>query len=269
MLLIAKLGLGFAQVMTTTLMSKPLLVCPRQTGSKRVVRTKGSVQALMLRPYSSGITVLVPSVYTTVYEPILVTVQETTDSIFVWVTNEANQEFDKRLTINWNNFEGKSFVKDDKDIKIRANSSRAFWSASKKMLFGTLSANEGYFNAFLSTKDQNTNEEGESTTTLFAKAFTLKLPKDQIKTSFIRYITEGPQKFTVRSKVYVRQVMFTSDDPTAQFSNNGFDLLPNVSYTIEVLSATNAGTVEKTLKVNSLNRLITDANYKTEVGEEN
>ncbi len=203
------------------------------------------------------------------YEPILVTVQETSDSIFVWVTNETNQEFDKRLTINWNNFEGNPFVKDDKDIKIRANSSRMFWSSSKKTIFGTLSANEGYFNAFLSTQGLPSNAEGESTTALFAKGFTLKLPKDQIKTSFVRYITEGPQKFTVRSKVFVRQVMFTSDDPTAQFSNNGFDMLPNVSYTIEVLSATNAGAVEKTLKVNSLNRLITDANYKTEVGSEN
>jgi len=193
------------------------------------------------------------------YEPILVSVQETSDSIFVWITNETTQELDKKLNVSWNNFEGKPFVKVDKDIKIRANSSAIQWRMAKKDMFGQLPANEGMLLAYVNTKDNPAIEESGMATAVFGKVIDLKLPEDQMKTSFVRYIKEGPQMFTVRSKVYERQVMFSCDDSDATFSNNGFDMLPNVTYTIEVKSATNSTLVEKTLRVTTINRLVNEA----------
>jgi len=193
------------------------------------------------------------------YEPILVSIQETTDSIFVWITNETAQDFEKRLNVTWNNFEGKEFSKVDNYVKIRANSSVIQWRTSKKDLFGQLPSNEGMMIASVYSREKPRNNESGLATAVFGKMIDLKLPEDQMKISFVRYIQEGPQMFTVRSKVYERQVMFTCDDPTATFSDNGFDLLANVTYTIEVKSASNSGLVEKTLRATTMNRLVNEA----------
>ncbi len=192
------------------------------------------------------------------YEPLLLSIAETKDSVFVWIVNENLAEYDHRLNITWSNFEGKPFVKLDKDVKIRANSSKIVYRLAKNILFDQLPAEKGFLNVTLEKNDKTNLSLLGSSTKLFGKPIDLLLPKDDMKATFVRYITEGPQMFTVKSKVYSRQVMFYCDDPTAQFSDNGFDMLPGVTYTIEVKSATNPAVVEKTLKAITMNRLVND-----------
>lgn len=203
------------------------------------------------------------------YQPQLVTIQETADSVFVWVTLNTSAKQEYQLNVSWIAFEGTKHFTDVVTVNASANSSAICWRQSKAKLKERSPLNSSVLGATL----QNAPGMGYSTfvqdNKVFGKPVELALPEQKIKYSFLRYIVAGPMAISVSSETYQQNVMIVCDDANTTFSENGFDLLPGATKTIQVNSTKTETELKKSLRFITMNKLVNEEQQekKTELDD--
>lgn len=194
------------------------------------------------------------------YAPILLSIEETKDSVLVWLVNESPDEIHGDVIVAWSDFMNVISFRDTVHADVDVATSVMIAGYTKNEFFRTLKAGNGYASATLSGADI-VRTPVTTVTRTFGKAIDQNFGNGEIKHSFVRYITEGPCTVNLTSKVYQQNVMLICDDPDAEFSTNGFDLLPGQSMQVEVKTK-DAALVEKSLRIMTLNRIVADEKKK-------
>lgn len=167
------------------------------------------------------------------YAPIMTSVWTTSDSVFVSIINEFESPVAGELVFDWNDFNGKSFYSKILRVSIPVVSSEIHFRLAKAELSKLLPLNEGYIHVQFIPFDQNKYSNADRVATL-CKYSELKLPAPSYSFTANSENTGNVKRFTFTSKVFMKDVMFYFADPDAEFSLNGFDALPGVSYNVEL-----------------------------------
>jgi beta-mannosidase len=184
------------------------------------------------------------------YAPIMTSVWTNNDSVFVSIVNEFESPVAGELRFDWNDFSGKTFYTKTIRVDLPVVSSGIYLRLAKAELNKLLPLNEGSVHARFIPDNQKKYSNAERVATL-CKYSELKLPAPQY--SFVAN-AENPgvvKRFTFTSKVFMKDVMFSFDDPESEFSLNGFDALPNVAYTVEFATRKSVTSLARSVRVTS------------------
>jgi beta-mannosidase len=190
------------------------------------------------------------------YQPFLVSLEQTEDSVFVWVVNNSSMPCAGKLHVNWRNFKAVSQSGFKMDLTANANSSVRIGAMKKSAMFGTLKAEDGFITASFSSNLDETFFVQADDAAVVGKEIDHNYPDAQPKYSFVRYIKEGPMAITLSSTEYIRNVMIVCDDPNTSFSTNGFDLIPGSTVKVEITSTKTEAELNQSLRFISMNSLV-------------
>ncbi len=190
------------------------------------------------------------------YQPLLVSLEQTEDSVYVWVVNNSSASYTGTLLVNWRNFKGMSQLEFKQDIAVNENSSVRYGAMKKTAMLVSLRAEDGFLTASFVATNSATPIAPVYDHTSIGKEIDHNYPDVQPKYSFVRYIKEGPMAITLSSNDYIRNVMIVCDDPNTTFSSNGFDLLPGMSVKVEITTTKTESELKESLRFISMNTLV-------------
>ncbi len=190
------------------------------------------------------------------YAPTLISIQETKDSIIVYVINNQSNGMTGNLSVNWTSFAGVNKESSVEILTVPAGTAQRRSVFAKKILFDSLMIWEGFISAKFVPLTNVPKSGFASTTFTFGKPTELHIPLAAPKYSFVRYIKEGPMAFTLTSPVYLKDVMIVCDDPNTTFSVNGFDVLPGESINVQVTTTLTEKELVKSLRFLTMNDLV-------------
>lgn len=190
------------------------------------------------------------------YQPFLVSLELTKDSVYVWVINNSPTSCRGTVFVNWRNFKGMSQLTHKAEITVNKFSSVRYGAFKKTAMFDTLKAEDGYITASFSASGNETFFVQAYDAAIVGKEIDHNYPDVQPKYSFVRYIKEGPMAITLSSKEYIRNVMIVCDDPNTTFSNQGFDLVDGMSQTIQITTTQTEAELKKSLRFISMNSIV-------------
>lgn len=188
------------------------------------------------------------------YSDLFVTVRISGDSVDAFFVNRSQQSVDARTEAGWYSFSGAPSGFERSIVHTYEPGVHHFYHNSISHMTDVLSADSGYFRAIVYNNDGN-SYLNLSTVHLLKKPAECDLPAPKYKINFVRYITEGPCMFTIRAENYMQDVMLSCDDPNAEFSDNGFDLIPGESRQITV-KTNNAALVEESIRLTTMNDIV-------------
>jgi beta-mannosidase len=188
------------------------------------------------------------------YQPFLMSIEETGDSVFVWVINNSANAYNGQLKARWQDFTSAPRADYAKEINVKAHSSVRYALFAKSALFDALKPADGILTAtFMDYLHSSVTGADEH---IFGKEIDHNYPVAEPKYSFVRYIREGPMAISVFSPVYIRNVMITCDDPNTTFSQNGFDLFPGSTVLVKISTSKTEAEIKESLRFHSMNRLV-------------
>lgn len=203
------------------------------------------------------------------FDSILVSIQHTSDSVFVWIVNETKRALVGQLDVAWCSFDNKVAFSNETKIGVRPEKSVCAWKGATANFSKSLALDSGYVCAqFHSPRGEKSSASGllapadftsinffRQSTCVLVRTSDAKFPETNYSLNFLRYIVPGPCTFSIKSNVYLKNVTFTCNDPDAEFSDNGFDMTPGQWKQIEVKTM-NSALVEKSIRVRTLNDLV-------------
>lgn len=190
------------------------------------------------------------------YQPDFISIQETQDSVFVWLSIRDVYYYPYNLDIQWTSFTGTNYINVPLKLNPPKNSSAVYWKESKTKLAALCPLNSGFVTARLTAPTGSGSDMNIEVHKLFGKAIDLNLPGGDIQYNFLRYIQEGPMAITVTSKVYQSNVMIVCNDPKTIFSKNGFDLTPGGFVKIDITTTKTERELMESLSFITLNQLV-------------
>lgn len=192
------------------------------------------------------------------YGSVLITVQERADELDIWIVNQSGKDIDGAVFADWQTYDGKSKWAESLSTLLPAHSSQIHMRIPKKELFDSLSAENGVLILTYQHNQADGPKYNDRTTYVFGREIDHNYPVAQPKFSFVRYITAGPMMISITSPVYLRRVMITSEDPDAEFSDNGFDILPGETYTVKIKTSQPENVIREGLRFYSINNLVAE-----------
>lgn len=190
------------------------------------------------------------------YASQLISIEETQDSVIVYVVNNSAASLHGNLVVTWNTFSGVNKISSVQRVNVGANSVVSTSVFSKQQLVDSLDYKHGMLGAMFVPITLRPGPQVRSTTFTFGKPITLQLPDAQPKYSFVRYIREGPMAITLTSDVYLKDVMIVCDDPNTTFSENGFDIVPGQSVKVEIQTTQTEAELKESLRFITMNKLV-------------
>jgi beta-mannosidase len=184
------------------------------------------------------------------YAPLMTSVWSNSDSVFVSIISEYESPISGELVFEWNDFRGKSLYEKIKRIELPVTSSEICFRISKTELQKLLPLNEGYVRAQFIPDNQNKYTNTEAVVTL-CKYSEMKLPAPEYSFTTTANNSGEERYFTFTSKVYMKDVMFSFNDPQSEFSMSGFDALPGVNYTVMLRSKQKITSMARSIRVTS------------------
>tara|TARA_R110002073_G_scaffold8207_7_gene45901 strand:+ start:11712 stop:14195 length:2484 start_codon:yes stop_codon:yes gene_type:complete len=175
------------------------------------------------------------------FKNVLISTKKTTYDYDTYIINDSLVDLEGTLKLKIIDFYGKEIWSNSKDLKVKANSSQKVYHIPQADIY---EAGYVYIIEF--------NEA--SSYYYFTKPKKLKLPKGVIEKEIKK--TKSGFSITLQSTVLQKDV-FLSTKEKGHFSNNYFDLLPNVSKKIFLETTTKS---LNDLKIKSLNSI-----YKTDL----
>jgi beta-mannosidase len=190
------------------------------------------------------------------YQPILVSIEQTNDSVYVWVINNSSLASTAALQVFWRNFQGLSQLGITQQIMISAYNSVRYTAFAKTEMVKALAIEDGLITTHLSVSGNESFTIQANDHAIIGKEIDHNYPAAHLKYSFVRYIKEGPMAFTLSSDAYARDVMIVCDDPNTSFSVNGFDLLPGESIKVDVTTTLTEEELNKSLRFLTMNDVV-------------
>jgi beta-mannosidase len=190
------------------------------------------------------------------YAPETVSIQETSDSVFVWVVMNSVYPRKIHLHVEWISFEGAKHFSDFVAVDPRKNSSSIYWRQSKAKLKEKSELNKSVLSAQLVNPTGSGYNIKLEANKLFGKPMEWNLPEENIE--FTIYRDMAPVTMRVSSKTYQENVMIVCDDPGTSFSRNGFDILPGQALYVEINTPNSEGGLEESIRFITMNQLINE-----------
>ena len=201
------------------------------------------------------------------YYPELISIEETEDSVFVWVVEQSYWPLKLQLYVSWSSFTGTKLINAEKTIDGGANSSKIYWRESKAKLKEKSPLNEGFLYCALSGPTGSGYPNNISATKLFGKPSELKFADGEIEFNYFMIEEGSPPAVFVSSPVFQSNVMITSDDPSMVISENGFNLRPGIRKLVMLQTNKSEREIIESLHFYSMNQLVKKekAEAKTEL----
>lgn len=202
------------------------------------------------------------------FAPLLISFEETQDSVHVWITNGSPAPANGNLIVNWTAFYGEIKSSDTITVALNPFENKKCPGISKTKIFHLLPKEQGVMNATFIDNTSNVYRELAASNHCFVKGAALSLSSGEPDYHFVRYITQGPMILRISSKYYLQNVMITCDDPGTTFSRNGFDILSYQMVQVEVYTTKTEKEIRESLKFTSMNELVNNEITPPEMKEE-
>ncbi len=186
------------------------------------------------------------------YSPLMVSVTERNDSVFVYVVNDDSVSHKGILGFQWMNFSGWNVRTSIAQTNVNGESSNLIVSFPRKTILDTLAPEKGVMHVVFSYE----GDRFVSTNHYFVKIKSLQLPKDPGLSADVSSVKNpnGTYTVTLRTISLVKNVCLSLDD--AKFSDNGFDMMPNETREIEITSKLSPDEIKNRLKVQMMNSFV-------------
>jgi beta-mannosidase len=190
------------------------------------------------------------------YYPELISIQETSDSVFVWVSEHSRWPLKITLYVTYSNFTGTKLVDVALPVEGGVIGSKVYWKESKQKLKEKSPLNESFLYCSLAGQTGSGYPGHISATKLFGKIMDVKFADGDV--TFTSFINEDNQQLVlvVTSSVFQSNVMIVSDDPTTTFSDNGFDIRPGTRKLVTVQTRKTEREVVETIHLFTMNQLV-------------
>lgn len=187
------------------------------------------------------------------YAPLLVSVTERNDSIFIYVVNDDAQSHHGVLGFQWMTFDGANVRTSIAPTVVNGESSNMVLAFDKKVLLDTLSPKRGVMHVVFSYE----GDKFVTTQHYFTNTKSLQLAKDPGLSVDVPSVknADGSYTITLRTMSLVKNVYLSIDDATATFSDNGFDMMPNETREIILKTKLSGEEIKKQLHAQMMNAL--------------
>ncbi len=181
------------------------------------------------------------------YDDILISQIINNTTIEVWINSDFQTDKQFDLDLQLIDFNGNIKWNKKLNLKIKANSSKIIYQIDKTHLFTSEKDTSSYL---LHAKLVDNHKTKYESILYFAKQKNLNLPQPRTKIRILKS-TENYTDIDVSSKTLVKNLYFLNN-ANLEFSDNYFDLIPNVIYTIRVSHQTKPDNILKNITTFSL-----------------
>ncbi len=161
-----------------------------------------------------------------VFETLLISYEIENGELDLFVISDSLSNFDAELSIQTKDFWGNVVFTDKKNVNVKSNSSKIYSTIALKKLLNKKLPNEVFFEVVLSQNGQILSEKIIYPT----KSSKLKLPNSK-PTFEVSKMSDNEYIIKIKSDVLMKNI-YLEAGADAEFSDNFFDVLPNVEYKI-------------------------------------
>lgn len=188
------------------------------------------------------------------YAPLLISITERNDSVFICLINDDTILHRGTLEFKWLSFDGKIAQTLISPVTAHVNSDKIVLAFENKFLFEKLPKEKGLINVTFHYE----NKKSVSANHYFTNTKSLALEKESGIITEINPIvnSKGGYKLEIKTQSLAKDVYFSIDDVETKFSDNGFDLLPGEKKEIVITSNLSLEELKKQLKIQTMNSFV-------------
>jgi beta-mannosidase len=161
------------------------------------------------------------------FKPLMVIPYAEEGNFYLSIVNDQLKDTSAVLEIRLFDYKGKEVWKDDRDVKIKSNSSKIFYSLPVKDIISGGNPAQLVLEASLKAGDQIL----ASNNYYFADPKELNLEKPAVERTIVKKNAEE-YEITLRTNTLVKNLALSTKVSEGFFSNNYFDMIPGRTYTV-------------------------------------